>query len=151
MRFSPTLLGFKETILIVEDHALVRAVIYETLMAHGYIATATDDLQEAFKVCRDFDLPIHLIVADMSGRASLGLQQLQSGMASFVGMKVLLIIDPFDAERERVKEGLAYPHIEKPFTPQELVQKLEDILFVNRQGRSSYNSIPPEHGLHGRS
>lgn len=71
--FSPPVLGIMHSVLIVEDNTLVRAVIYETLIAYGYMATAADGFHAAFDVCRKLEYPIHLILADVSGRSAVGL------------------------------------------------------------------------------
>ncbi len=63
-----------ETVLVVEDEALVRQIIRETLEEHGYLVLEAASAAEALSIGEEHSGPIHLLLTDvvmpvMNGRA----------------------------------------------------------------------------------
>jgi CheY-like chemotaxis protein len=54
-----------ETILLVEDEELLRAVVHEALTEHGYQVLEASTPTDALAISSTFDGPIHLLLTDM--------------------------------------------------------------------------------------
>ena len=117
------------TILIVEDDALVRSVTSSMLTKNGYKVIEAIDGADALRVCQSFSGPIHLVVSDvimpgLSGpETSAQLARIRPGLRT-------LFMSGYMGERI-VQHGIQesdFAFIEKPFTPQSLIQKIREIL-----------------------
>jgi CheY-like chemotaxis protein len=117
------------TILLVEDDELVRRVTSSTLANNGYRVLEAVDGTEALGVCQKFSGPIDLVLSDvimpgLSGpETAAQLRRIRPGlrtlfMSGYMGEKI-------------VRRGIQESHfafIEKPFTPQSLLQKIREVL-----------------------
>jgi PAS domain S-box-containing protein len=117
------------TILLVEDDELVRRVTSCTLANNGYRVLEAVDGTEALGVCLKFSGPIDLVLSDvimpgLSGpETAAQLRRIRPGlrtlfMSGYMGEKI-------------VRRGIQESHfafIEKPFTPQSLLQKIREVL-----------------------
>ena len=118
-----------ETVLLVEDEEMLRALAREVLEESGYRVLAAGGGEEALRVAGAHDGAIHLLLTDvvmpgMSGRAVA--EQLAS---SRPGMKVLYTsgyTDDAVFQRGVLPEGTAF--IAKPFTTEGLTRKVREIL-----------------------
>jgi PAS domain S-box-containing protein len=118
-----------ETLLLVEDEALLRGPVADTLRFYGYRVLEAGDGREALLISERHQGPIHLMLTDvvmpqMSGRE----------LAERLGplrpeMKVLFMSGY--TEDAIVHHGVlesAMPYIQKPFTPESLVGKIREAL-----------------------
>ena len=117
----------KGTILVVEDEGAVRALVADILKNHGYSVMIAPNGEEAIKLCkgRDFDLIImDLIMPKMSGRQAYQVISKQHPKTKFLfvsGYSHDKLDYQFIAEKQ-------LPFISKPFTSNELISKVSQIL-----------------------
>ncbi|MGA9755786.1 MAG: PAS domain S-box protein [Desulfobaccales bacterium] len=118
-----------ETILVVEDDDGLRPLIMDVLKMHGYEVLEARDGDEALRICKDHEGPIHLMLTDvvmprMSGR------QLADQMASlYPQMRVLFMSGYTDnaiVHHGILQEDTAF--IQKPFSPDDLARKVSELL-----------------------
>lgn len=118
-----------ETILVVEDDEMVRSLASHMLRKRGYRVLEASNGGEALLICEEHSGPIHLLLTDvimphLSGRA------LAHKLASMrPDMKVLYMsgyTDNIILPHGMMEAKIAF--IQKPFTPEELLHKLEHTL-----------------------
>ena len=126
---SAELLLGEETILVVEDEDVLRALICRALKKFGYQTLAARHGGEALLICEEAAEPIHLMLVDvvlpqMSGPGiAARLVHLQPEM------KVLFMSGY--TESAIVHHGLLdqrVPFLQKPFRPVTLVRKVREVL-----------------------
>ena len=123
------LVGGSETVLVVEDEDLVRALGVRALRTFGYTCHAAHDAAEALRLLNDPEASVDLVVTDvvmpgMSGGA-LGSEvaRLRPGMP-------VLYTSAFSDE-DVIRRGLlgeGRPFLQKPFTPSELGRMVREAL-----------------------
>ncbi|MFL5955778.1 MAG: response regulator [Gaiellaceae bacterium] len=108
------------TILVVDDQDVVRDVITLTLEAAGYtvIAAATPTL--AIELAREAE-SVDLLVTDIVMPEMDAFELAERISAEIPGVRILYTSGYTDAAAEG-------PFIQKPFTPQELVDKVGAVL-----------------------
>jgi PAS domain S-box-containing protein len=126
---EPANLFGTETVLVVEDEAEVRAYSVAALKAYGYRVLTAKDPQEALQVAEREGESIDLALTDvimpvMSGRdLAARLAQLRPSL------KVLYMSgysSDMIARHGILEEGLTL--VEKPFSPEQLAQKVREVL-----------------------
>jgi CheY-like chemotaxis protein len=118
-----------ETILIVEDDAMVRTLVAQMLSHSGYRTLAAETTDEAMRICSDPSIGLDLIISDlvmpgMDGRevARLALQ---------LRPKVRLLFMSGYTEHAVLRQNLFEPgayFIQKPFSQATLAVKVREIL-----------------------
>jgi PAS domain S-box-containing protein len=125
---TPKLFG-TETILVVEDEAEVRAYTVAALKAYGYRTFAAEDAQAALLVAERESGPIDLVLTDMVMPKMNGLE-LAARLAQLKPSLRVLYMSGYSsdmmASRGVLQEGLLL--VEKPFSPEQLVQKVREVL-----------------------
>jgi two-component system, cell cycle sensor histidine kinase and response regulator CckA len=126
---SMPLVNGTETVLIVEDEELVRALAVRALRTFGYICHSACNAPEALQMLEALQPAIELVVTDvvmpgMSGR-DLGerIARLYPGIP--------VVYTSAFSEDDVVRRGLLEadrPFLQKPFTPQELARAVRDAL-----------------------
>jgi two-component system, cell cycle sensor histidine kinase and response regulator CckA len=121
--------GGTETILLVEDDAVVRALARVALSKRGYQVLDAANGGEALLLCERYQAPIHLMVTDLVMPGMSGHDLVQRLRPLRPAMKVLYIsgytgqaIGPLQA----LPGGTAY--LEKPFAPDALARKAREVL-----------------------
>ncbi len=119
-----------ETILLVDDDAMVRTVARDLLVSSGYLVLAADGAEQALQTARAHDGTLDLLLTDvampkMSGVAlAVAMQKLRPNTA------VLLMSgysgDAF--ERDETEAARALPFLSKPFTLKELLARVREVL-----------------------
>jgi PAS domain S-box-containing protein len=123
------LLG-SETILLVEDEDMVRQLAERVLREYGYAVLASSCGKEALEVAGRHSKPIQLMITDVIMPGGINGKQLADRMRTIrPEMKVLYISgyadgSLFSSAGEEVKIHL----LEKPFSPQNLAQKVRELL-----------------------
>lgn len=118
-----------ETILLAEDNELVRGLTRSVLEHFGYQVLETKDGEEAGRMSKGYEGPIHLLLTDVvmpgiSGRVLA--EQLQ---ISRPGIKILFMSGY--SEEAVLLQGmqiLGAHFLQKPFTPEELGLLVREIL-----------------------
>jgi signal transduction histidine kinase len=111
-----------ETVLVVEDDAAVRAVIVRALQRQGYAVTEAADGPEALRVLGTRSGGFDLVVTDSVMPDMTGRQLIQALRLADPRLRVLLI-----SGNEADPEEPA-PHLAKPFTADELVDRVREVL-----------------------
>jgi len=122
-----------ETVLLVEDEAMIRTMVGTFLRLHGYLVLEARDGPDALRVARDHAGPIHLLLTDvvmpgMSGR------EVAERLLSFRRDLKVLYMSGYTSEA-MAHHGLsdaATEFIQKPFTPNALMQKVSETLGKSR-------------------
>jgi two-component system cell cycle sensor histidine kinase/response regulator CckA len=118
-----------ETIMLVEDEPMVRAIAAQTLRGQGYEVIEAGSGGEALVACIEHRSEIHILVTDvimphMSGRElARRLEPLRPNM------KVLYTSGYTDSailDHGMLEEGIAF--LQKPFTPGGLARKVRSVL-----------------------
>ena len=118
-----------ETVLLVEDEALVRNLAADALRRHGYQVLSASTGLEALDLAGQVLHPIDVLVTDVV-MPQMGGEQLASRMlAERPELKVLFISGYTDLavlQHGSVLAGTAL--LQKPFTPGQLVQRVRQLL-----------------------
>jgi len=118
-----------ETVLLVEDQAEVRAVALACLARHGYTVLEASRGDEALRVAADYQGPIHLLLTDVVMPAMSGADV--SSALLRIRPEVRVLYASGYTESVIVSHGVLDPDvdlIQKPFTPERLLQKVRDVL-----------------------
>jgi PAS domain S-box-containing protein len=126
---APAFLGGNETILVVEDDAVLRELISTALRTYGFTVMEAEHGGEALLICEREQAPIHLMLTDvvmpqMSGSAlAERLKQLHPEMK--------IIFMSGYTENAIVHHGVLYAQVNfipKPFKMLALMQKIREVL-----------------------
>ena len=127
--FDETLHG-AETILLVEDDSLVRELARRVLVQHGYLVLEAYDGEEALRVCKGYEKPIHLLVTDVVMPGGMSGRQLAESMATMHPETQVLYMSGY-ADNAIVRHGILESDtafLQKPFTPESLARKVREVL-----------------------
>jgi PAS domain S-box-containing protein len=121
--------GGHETILVVEDDAVVRDVARDVLRMQGYTVLEAEDSQQALQVAAQHTGPIHLLLTDvimpgMSGKALAG-----ELSRRYPRLKVIFMSgysDEVISHHKVLDPGVVF--IQKPFSFMEMARKVREML-----------------------
>ncbi len=118
------------TILLVDDDPAIRQLMLRMLEAGGYRLLEARNGKEGVRIATEYKHPIHLLVTDVVMPHASGFDLVRDLAASHPETKVLYLsgyADDSVAVRGGLKEsGEAF--LLKPFTREELMQKIRDVL-----------------------
>jgi two-component system, cell cycle sensor histidine kinase and response regulator CckA len=118
-----------ETILLVEDTAMVRELVTATLEAYGYTVLAAADGHEAIALVEQTEEEIALLLTDVVMPGMNGRELAEILVARTPELRVLYTSGyPSDTV---VRHGIAdatAAFIEKPYLPDELARKVREVL-----------------------
>jgi CheY-like chemotaxis protein len=117
-----------ETVLLVEDAQGVRTVIRDYLESGGYFVVDLDTPSRALEFSRNHLAPIHLLLTDVVMPGLSGLDLATQIRSARPGIKVLYMSGyvPRTADSNGLKENTSL--LQKPFTPEELLQRVRLVL-----------------------
>ncbi len=122
--------GGTETILVVEDEAPVRKLVYYTLQEKGYTILEAENGPDAVQLCQQHLEPIHLLLTDVVMPGGLvGSQLTRALLLLHPEMKVLYMSgypDKSIIHHGILADGNAF--LQKPFTPTSLTRKVRAVL-----------------------
>jgi two-component system, cell cycle sensor histidine kinase and response regulator CckA len=121
--------GGDETVLIVEDEALVRALVLRALRSHGYRCLEARDAAEALLVIEQGEIDVDLVITDvvMPGMSGGGLgDQLALLRPQLPVLYTSAYVDEDVIGRGLLEQGR--PFLQKPCTPRELARKVREVL-----------------------
>jgi signal transduction histidine kinase/DNA-binding response OmpR family regulator len=119
-----------ETLLIVEDDDLIRALVQEVLVSAGYTAFSARSGEDALRVFERSPKPIDLLLTDVVLPKMSGKEIADHILQQSPGIKVLFM-SGYTGNAMIHRDVLSEPKIEflqKPFTPQTLCRKVRDVL-----------------------
>jgi len=123
-----------ETILVVEDETTVRELARELLEMNGYKVLEAAHGEEALRICRAHDGPIHLMLTDVVMPQMNGHELAETLAPLRPGMKVLYMSGYSEASgvlRDILTSKTIF--LRKPFTPNDLAEKVRALLNVARR------------------
>ena len=118
-----------ETILLVDDTDLVRRVARDVLSGAGYRVLEAGGADEALQVAGSQASPIDLLVTDVVMPGHNGLELADRLRSARTNVRVLYISGYTDAAI--IRGGLLAEHaafLQKPFTPDDLLRKVRQVL-----------------------
>ena len=121
--------GGDETILLVEDEDLVRALSKEMLEQYGYSVISASNGDEGVRICKEFAGPIDLMITDVVMPHMSGRELAERIGILRPGMQVLYMSGFTDDAI--VRHGLLdkdFAFIQKPFSPESLALKAREVL-----------------------
>jgi two-component system cell cycle sensor histidine kinase/response regulator CckA len=118
-----------ETVLLVEDDAVVRELVRRTLVLYGYTVLEAANGAEAIELCRQSDAQIHVMLTDVIMPQVNGRDLAQAVLESRPETRILYM-SGYSGEAV-VRHGMLtheMPFLQKPFTPEALARKLRELL-----------------------
>jgi len=125
-----------ETILLVEDEEMVRALAQAILERNGYTVLAARNVQDALRVIEEGNKTIDLLLTDTIMPGMNGPELAKRILAIRPAMKVLYMsgyTDKAFTSGDTWEPGPAF--LQKPFTPQTLAHKVREMLTVPQPNR----------------
>ncbi len=119
----------RETILLVEDEEVVRALTLKLLKSKGYEVLPAADGAEALSICERLTGAIHLLLTDLVLPKINGRELAEKLTALRPSMKVIYMSGY--TEDKVVRQGLSArstPFLQKPFTAHALAQLVRQVL-----------------------
>lgn|GEM_PF-2076931 len=119
----------QETILIVEDEKTVRDLVTKVLKRSGYDVIVASNGLEALDLCRQTNIKINLVLTDVVMPKMGGVELSQQLGQIIPGIPILFMSGYTDGallQSNDLKSHFAF--LQKPFTPQDLAQKLRQLL-----------------------
>jgi len=120
--------GGGETLLVVEDEAAVRTLVTVALKKAGYQLLVAGSADEAEAIAARHEGEIHLLLTDAMMPGRNGIDLARDLVARRPGLAVILMSGY--TEEALARKGLEGPFLllQKPFTPQELRQRIREVL-----------------------
>ena len=120
-----------ETILVVEDEAMVRDLTLEVLKESGYTVIAAERPDDALRICAQNPATIDLLLTDVVMPGMSGLELAERLKPERPTMKVLYVSGyTADAVARRGMSDPKTAFLQKPFAPGALVRKVREMLEV---------------------
>ncbi|HUO63041.1 MAG TPA: ATP-binding protein, partial [Terriglobales bacterium] len=128
--------GGRETVLLAEDDASVRAIVAEVLTQKGYRVLKAPDGQTALEMAHAEPGEIQLLVTDLVMPGMTGRELADALARDRQHLRVLYMSGYTDdaVVRHGVLEG-GMPYLQKPFTPGALASKVREVL--DREGTAA--------------
>jgi hypothetical protein len=126
---APVSVRGEETVLLVEDEDGVRELLWKILTEHGHTVLEARHGRDALTVAGGYNQPIHLLVTDVV-MPEMGAGELVDRLLTKRPNLKVLFISGYTND-EVVRRGVTRSDsafIQKPFTPQELMQKVRGLL-----------------------
>ncbi len=124
----PGLAG-RETVLLVEDDAAVRALVKRTLLRHGYRVLEASNGGEAVLIAEEHEGTIDILVSDLVMPRVGGRQVAERVLRIQPGVRVLFMSGYTQDQAPSAEElGGTVDFLEKPATPEEILRKVREVL-----------------------
>jgi len=134
----------RQTVLVVEDESALRKLIVKVLEGAGFDIVEAKDGEQAVEICKSWVEPIDMIVSDLAMPKLTGLQlkEIVAGLRPTVRFLLIsgyaedVVEDPTILRRDT-------NFLEKPFSPDELVLKVRQVLRGESVEPTGVESTPP--------
>lgn len=126
---DPAPAGSAETILLVEDEAMVRTLARHVLESHGYVVLEARDGAEALRLGAEHPDALDLVLTDVSMPGMSGRALAEQLRATRPDLRVLFMsgyTDDAIAHHGVLEAGV--PFVQKPFTARSLAEKVREAL-----------------------
>jgi PAS domain S-box-containing protein len=121
-----------ETILLVEDEAVLRNLCRVYLESKGYSVLEAGNAKEAMKICQSHDRPIHVLITDIVMPGLGGLELAKSALELRPALAVVLVSGYTDRPLDR--EAIRFAKfLQKPFSFDALARTVRALLDKNRE------------------
>lgn len=137
------------TILVVDDEPQIQALICKTLAASHYKVLSPRHAAQASHLCAHHHEPIHLLITDVLMPDMHGYELASRVKALLPDIQVLYITGFDDSHLlHRLAPGETVAMLRKPFTMEELLKAVQDILALSpaeceRRSRAASLPHPP--------
>jgi len=115
-------------VLVVEDDPLVRTVVARELITQGYSAVEAPNGEAALKRLAHSQEAFDLLITDLAMPHMDGRELAERAVAFRPGLPVLFMSGHPDEATRQVLVEADRPHLQKPFTAEELLARLEELL-----------------------
>ncbi len=126
-----------ETVLVVEDEEAVRKLVLATLERRGYRVLMASSGVEAIHHARNYDGTIHLLITDLVMPQMGGAEVAKRMRRSRPGIGVLCMSGYTDRSIQRTRSIANLDFLQKPFTPNQLLQKVRMVLDASAERREN--------------
>ncbi len=126
-----------ETILVVEDNAMVRRAVVQMLRARGYSVLEAGDGPEGERIAASTPTPIHLLLTDIVMPGMSGTELARRLVHLNPALKVLFMSGYAETAVEPPSGPSAIPILTKPFTAEALARKVRAALEGSRPRAST--------------
>jgi two-component system, cell cycle sensor histidine kinase and response regulator CckA len=135
---DPESLEGSETILVVEDVLEIRTLMTQILEQSGFRVLSAANGDEGLRRARDYQGHIDLLVTDVIMPGMTGKQMADQLLVNRPGTKVLYTTGySWEVIADRGVLDLGVPYLPKPFTPDNLVAKVRQVLGPLEQSHSA--------------
>jgi len=118
-----------ETVLVVEDEAMLRTLIVDILRPQGYHVLEAEDATQALHRCREHGPEIHLLLTDVVMPGRSGQELAEEAVRLYPNLKVIFMSGHTDDAVIRYGVTTAETQfIQKPFNPTTLSRKVREVL-----------------------
>ena len=125
------------TILVVDDERITRRVAYRVLSEEGYRVFEAASAEEAMSVLDMAHRYVHLVILDVVMPVVDGVELGRQILARWPSLRLLYMsAHPAQVLTERGLDDLRVRFLAKPFTHDELLNKVQDALERRRSRRS---------------
>jgi two-component system, cell cycle sensor histidine kinase and response regulator CckA len=126
--------GGRETILVVEDQALVRSLIRKTLATYGYVVLEAANGQEALHVLGQHQGAIDLLLSDVVMPIMTGPELVERVRHGYPDMCVMYM-SGYTNDTVVLSGGITSgtPFLQKPFTSQAILRAVRSVLDARAQ------------------
>ncbi|AJY76693.1 response regulator transcription factor [Paenibacillus beijingensis] len=116
-------------LLIAEDEPVLRMLVLDTLEEEGYRIDVACDGEEAYRKLLDNDYDLVLLDYMMPKMTGIEIIERIRQIPERSGLQILMLsAKSQQAERQKVLDAGANAFLSKPFSPIELIDKVEEML-----------------------
>jgi DNA-binding NtrC family response regulator len=134
--------GREKAILLVEDSDVVRAVVARMLTEGGFAVIEAAGPKEAEAILRREDTPLGLLLTDIVMPESSGIELAERAERLRPGLRILLMTGYSEEAAEGKGIGGNREWIAKPFTQEQIVAKVRNILSIRNVGDNAHPADP---------
>jgi CheY-like chemotaxis protein len=138
----PEVRGGSETVLIVEDEDLVRALVVRALRSHGYQCREARDAKEALGLLEREQSQVDLVITDvvMPGMSGGGL----GDRLALLRPELPVLYTSAFVDEDVIRRGLleqGRPFLQKPCSPHDLARKVREVLDAATSARDQAKTV----------